>query len=105
MVGKPETHIYVSALCSSVENRILRPGLNSSSMHFCAKEFEPGHKKMCLISYANNKGADQPAHSRSLTSAFIVRCLDSIISLDYIAEIDQTTFRTTFWDAIVIKTK
>ena len=36
---------------------------------------------MCLMSYANNKGADQPAHSRSLISAFVVRCLDSI-SLD-----------------------
>ena len=29
--------------------------------------------------YANNKGADQPAHRRSLISAFVVRCLDSII--------------------------
>ena len=28
--------------------------------------------------YANNKGADQPAHLRSLISAFVVRCLDSI---------------------------
>ena len=27
--------------------------------------------------YANNKGADQPAHPRSLISAFVVRCLDS----------------------------
>ena len=44
---------------------------------------------MCLMSYANNKGADQPAHSRSLISAFIVRCLDSIISLDSIAEISR----------------
>ena len=34
-----------------------------------------------FMSYANNKGADQPAHSRSLISAFVVRCLDSIISL------------------------
>ena len=48
---------------------------------------EPGHEKMCLMSYANNKGADQPAHPRSLISAFVVRCLDSIISLDSIAEI------------------
>ena len=24
--------------------------------------FEPGHAKMCPIPYANNKGADQPAH-------------------------------------------
>ena len=51
--------------------------------------FEPGHEKMCLMSYANNKGADQPAHPRSLISAFVVRCLDSIISLDSIAEISR----------------
>ena len=47
---------------------------------------EPGHEKMCLMSYANNKGADQPAHPRCLIIAFIVRCLDSIISLNFIAE-------------------
>ena len=44
--------------------------------------YEPDHEKMCLMSYANNKGADQ----HSLISAFVVRCLDSIISLDSIAE-------------------
>ena len=49
--------------------------------------YEPGHEKMCLMSYANNKGADQPAHPRSLISAFVIRCLDSIICLDSIAEI------------------
>ena len=38
------------------------------------------------MSYANNKGADQPAR----ISAFVVRCLDSIISLDSIAEISRT---------------
>ena len=27
--------------------------------------------------YANDKGADQPAHMRSLISAFVVHCLDS----------------------------
>ena len=41
---------------------------------------------MYVMSYANNKGADQPAHMRSLISAFVVRCLDSI-SLDSIAKI------------------
>ena len=50
---------------------------------------EPGHKKICLMLYANNKGADQPAHLRSLISAFVVRCLYSIISLDSIAEISR----------------
>ena len=41
------------------------------------------------MSYANNKGADQPAHPHSLISAFVVCCLDSIISLDSIAEISR----------------
>ena len=50
---------------------------------------ETGHEKMCLMSYVNNKGADQPAHPRSLISTFVVRCLDSIISLDSIAEISR----------------
>ena len=39
------------------------------------------------MQYANNKGADQPARMRSLISAFVVRCLDSIISLLVIVEI------------------
>ena len=34
-------------------------------------------------------GADQPAHPHSLIIAFVVRCLDSIISLDSIAEISR----------------
>ena len=34
-----------------------------------------------FIPYVNNKDADQPAHLRSLISIFVVRCLDSIISL------------------------
>ena len=33
---------------------------------------------MCLMAYANNKGADQHAHPRSLISTFVVRCLDSM---------------------------
>ena len=33
---------------------------------------------MDIMLYANNKGADQSAHPRSLISAFVVRSLDSI---------------------------
>ena len=51
------------------------------------KLFEPRHEKMCLMSYAKNKNAF--SHPRSLISAFVVRCLDSIISLDSIAEISR----------------
>ena len=32
-----------------------------------------------VMSYANNKGADQPANPHSLINTFVVRCLDSII--------------------------
>ena len=39
--------------------------------------------------YANNKGADEPAHPRSLISAFVVHCLDSMIPLVSISEISN----------------
>ena len=41
------------------------------------------------MSYANNKGTDQPAHPRSLISAFVVCCLDSIIPLVPISELSS----------------
>ena len=41
------------------------------------------------MSYANNKGADQSAHPRSLISAFVVRCLDSVISLVSVSKISS----------------
>ena len=44
-------------------------------------KLEPGFEKTCLIPYANNKCSYQPAHPRSLVSAFVVRCLDSVIHL------------------------
>ena len=39
--------------------------------------------------YANNKGADQPVHLRSLISTFVVHCLDSIVSLVSISKISS----------------
>ena len=41
----------------------------------------PGHVKICLMPYANNKGTDQPVHPCSLISTFVVRCLDSMICI------------------------
>ena len=40
----------------------------------------PRRKKTCLWRFANNKGADQPAHPRSLISDFVIHLLESIIS-------------------------
>ena len=40
----------------------------------------PRREKPCLWRIANDKGADQPAHPRSLFSAFVIRVLVSTIS-------------------------
>ena len=42
-----------------------------------------------VLPYANNKGADQPAHQCCLISTFIARCLVSIIPLVSISEISR----------------
>ena len=44
---------------------------------------------MCLMSYANNKGTDQPTHLRGLISAFVVCCLDSVMSLVSVIKISS----------------
>ena len=38
--------------------------------------FGPRREKTCLWGFANNTGADQPAHPRSLISAFVIRFLE-----------------------------
>ena len=40
-----------------------------------------------VYAICEHKGTDQPAHTRSLISAFVVCCLDSIIPVLAIAEI------------------
>ena len=42
-------------------------------------QFGPRREKTCLRGFANNTGADQPAHPRSLISAFVIRFWESII--------------------------
>ena len=40
----------------------------------------PRREKTCLQRFANNKGADQPAHPHSLVSAYVIRFFESTIS-------------------------
>ena len=42
-------------------------------------KYGPRREKTCLRAFANITGADQPAHPRSLISAFVVLFLESII--------------------------
>ena len=48
-------------------------------MPHCSKSHGPRREKICLRGLANNTGADQPAHPRSLISAFVIRFLKRII--------------------------
>ena len=43
-------------------------------------EYGPRREKTCLWGFANNTGADQPAHPRSLVSAFVIHVFQSNIS-------------------------
>ena len=56
----------------------LRWSMIKECAHKSDDAFESCHEKTCFIQYTN-KGADQPAHPRSLISGFVVRCLGSII--------------------------
>ena len=49
--------------------------------------FEPRREKTCLRGFANNKGADKPVHPRSLICAFVIRFLESTISMLATSEI------------------
>ena len=49
---------------------------------FCSPYIKigPRREKTCLLGFANNKDADQPAHPRRLISALVIRFLESLIS-------------------------
>ena len=54
-----------------------------------ASQIQSGHAKMCLMTYANIKDADQPAHPRSLISIFVLRCLDSMICIIALSKVSR----------------
>ena len=56
-------------------------------LYFANNTYGPRREKTCLRGFANNTGADQPAHSRSLICTFVIRFLKSIISELALSEI------------------
>ena len=52
--------------------------------------FGPQREQTCLLGLANNTGADQPAHPRSLISAFVIRFVKRI-------KCKLATGETIFW--------
>ena len=63
------SHVYLIKIIYFLENWLFTAEIHAQSDIY--NIIEPGHEKTWLIPYANNKGADQPAHPRSLISAFV----------------------------------
>ena len=61
--------------------------IKKGSEYMYDHEMVSHREKTCLRRFANSIGADQPAHLRSLISAFVIRLLGSIISLSATSEI------------------
>ena len=59
------------------------------------KVYEPGHEKTCLMSYANN------LRMRRLNCAFVVRCLDSVMSLVSVSKISSIMLASVAEQAIM----
>ena len=67
---------------ASIRQREEETQINNICIHVTASThiiIGPQREKTCLRGFANNTGADQPAHPRSLISAFVIRFLQSII--------------------------
>ena len=72
---------YIYWLCLLVQCRVIL-ALTINIENIWATSWEN-----LFMANANNKGADQPVHSRRLINNFVVRCLDNIIPLVSIPEI------------------
>ena len=77
-----KTSNYVN-LCLSITGNV------GSLERICLMHLSHVMRKTRLMPFANNKDADQPAHPRSLISAFGVRSLDSIIFIDVMLKISR----------------
>ena len=88
-MGNGQAPLYLTDLIPPRVGDISNYPLRNSYNYVSINTNEPGHEKTCLMSFANDKGADQPAHPRSLISAFVVRCPDSVMSLVAVTKISS----------------
>ena len=71
--------IHLNPLVHAASVYIVVAGSVSIVAPSMCRIFGPRRVKTCHRRFANNKGADQPAHPRSLISAIVFRFLESII--------------------------
>ena len=66
--------------CKIKNNEGIGEDINGPYMYLGIIIIGPQREKHCLRGLASNKGADKPAHLRSLISAFVIRLLESTIT-------------------------
>ena len=74
---------------SKFKHNLTKLGMCAWLAGWCSSYIWAATWRNLFLPYANNKGADQPAHPRSLISTFVVRSLDSKIPLLAIAKISR----------------
>ena len=84
--------VYVSQLLN-----LVIATKKEDSVHVYTLQYGPRREKTCLRGFANNTGADQPAHPRSLISAFVIRLMESIICKIAIGEISIFRLVSVDW--------
>ena len=72
-------YIVTASQLGTATISIFRFGCPQEQLEVTATPFGPRREKTCLRGFANNTGADQPAHPRSLISAFVIHVVESII--------------------------
>ena len=65
-------HMHAMKILSSLHPQSVTSAYKFSSPTRCLAIYGPQCKKTCLRRFANNKGADQPAHLHRLISTFVI---------------------------------
>ena len=75
-------HLMDGRAWSTANKQNGKRALSSLHVHMTFFVIGPRREKIYLRRFVNNTGADQPAHPRSLISAFVIRYLESIIHVN-----------------------
>ena len=91
MIGKAGLEFFDFGRINTLKAPIEPDGANKlMAIHWCVRNaIWATSWENLFYPYANNKGADQPMRPCSLISAFVVRCLDSKISLVSVCKISS----------------
>ena len=78
-IAKEKSKYEINCVKWSTMDALIDQSCVEMQTHLLLLLYGPRRKKTCLRGFANNKGADEPAHPRSLISTFVIRFLENCI--------------------------